>query len=108
MHEVEQGFSQGLDTEETAALVKSLVAADDTILAEVYMEAILHACHDMGRGGQRGGPCVPHVPAVKKDIVVVVYGWVLSPKDRENIRNSSCCLWMGIVPQRQRKHLLSL
>jgi hypothetical protein len=56
MHEVEQEFSQGLDTEETVALVKSLAAADDTILAEVYMEVILHACHDMDRGSQRGGP----------------------------------------------------
>ena len=70
---------------ETTVLVKSLVAADDAILAEVYMEAILHACHDMGRGGQRGGPCIPHAPLVKKEIVVVIYGWALSPKDRENI-----------------------
>ena len=85
MHEVEQGFSQGLDTEETTALVKSLVAADDAILAEVYMEAILHAYHDTGGDGQRNGPCVPQAPAVKKEIVVVTYGWALSPKDRENI-----------------------
>jgi len=86
MHEVEQGFSQGLDTEETAMLVKSLVAADDAILAEVYMVAILQACHDMaGQGRPKGWAYVPHAPAVKKEIVVVTYGWALSPKDRENI-----------------------
>ena len=72
MHEVEQGFSQGLDTEETAALVKSLVAADDAILAEVYMEAILHAYHDTGGDGQRNGPCVPQA-RVKKEIVVSMW-----------------------------------
>ena len=66
------------------ALVKSLVAANDTILAEVYMEAILHASHDTGGDGQRGGPCIPQAPIVKKEIVVVVCGWALSPKDREN------------------------